>query len=653
MGSVVEHAAETARVLLDLVDLAAGDLVDVFPPSGLNLVTSFSTGKAAGGAQGMFLTGTIAGIDTPVCVLAVAARWPLFQSFFVQEYLTETWSTPASIGLEGKIAAGYAHMFDSLRPLVWNGLATVARVPGFTAYYPLLVVGMGPGGPLAQLLTLELRPGRAGPGGAAPATSPASAIGGYSFSTPPFGDGAFAASAARALPPATAALFRCNAEGLDFYPSSAGMPAGFTYSGTAKPCQGRIPPIDTPWLDRTPAFYQTAYGQPLPALPENGTLDVTPPGFNRDLAYTLSCLCADVYARRQHPELGISPPLGCRRVADVLVGGVLWATLYKGPFGAAVAIRGPVSWTESLSLYGNGTLKEYLGAREALVLTDLTAFHVKFHKALLDTLSDNATVLTGKGDGNLISVVVSIQLVLDPKHPLQRDGVFNFTLTGTVTRQDDGTVAGVLSTHCTGYNIFEDYDSHDTNYTVTGLVVCNFTGKISKYGTIERDSLGRGSDVQGTFTGDLLYRGTVLRTFNANVYGFFDVATYVTGHDYGGALAALSAVRLKAPDVEHCPHLMALYGFGTVRFCDEAYVSKHYNKIAEFSYQLIRRNDVIAGNGGPLAMAPLPSLIHLSGGILSPLNSTTGHALALYASLLNPQLSGSPQAVAEQPRDRE
>lgn len=635
MGSVVEHAAETARVLLDLVDLAAGDLVDVFPPSGLNLVTGFSTGKAAGGAQGIFLTGTIAGIDTPVCVLAVAARWPLFQSFFVQEHLTETRNTPASIGLEGKIAAGYALMFDSLRPLVWNGLATVAKVPGFTASYPLLVVGMGPGGPLAQLLTLELRPGRAGPGGGAPATSPASAIGGYSFSTPPFGDGAFTASAARALPPATAALFRCNAEGLDFYPSGAGMPAGFAYCGTAKPCQGRIPPIDTPWLERTPAFYQTAYGQPLPALPDNGTLDVMPPGFSRDLAYTLSCLCADVYARHQHPDLGTSPPLACHRVADVLVDGVVWATLFNGPVGATVAIRGPISWMESLGFYGNGILKEPGWLSGSGVLAGLAAFHDKFHAALLKTLSDNATVVTGKGGGNAINLAGSV--MVDARGALQQGARFSGTVTGTVTRRDDGTVAGILSGYCT---------TLIASTTVTGTVVCNVTGRINGDGSVT-------ATATGNFTGDAVRMGTVLGTMSGPATGTVTDAIHLAGHDYGGALAVLSALRLKAGQSARGPALKAVYGFGTVRFCDDAFVSRAYAGIAELSHQVIRRNDAIAGNGGPLAMAPLSSPIHLSGGTLSPLNGTTGHALALYASLLNPQLSGSPQAVAEQPRHRE
>ncbi|MBF5094973.1 hypothetical protein F1643_11195 [Azospirillum sp. INR13] len=518
MGTVSQYSATTANALLDLVDIAGGDLSQAYLPANLNLVTTFAKGSVtSGGGQGFLATGTMAGIDGPVAVLAVAVNWPAFISFFEQSLLTTTTTPPPYLNVgsnDSLIAQGYSLAYNAIHTQIWTAISKLKLVPGFTSNVPLLVVGMGPAGPLAQLAALDLRPGQTGPDGSGGSmTSPVGAAGCYSFSTPAYGNTSYAAAVTAAL----GSVFLCNLNGIDFYPSIAGAPTDFAFSGAAQTLTASVPTSDVPWLERTPAFYQTAYGAPQPQLPGGGT--VTPvPGYSGDLAYTLALLTTATYGRFQHPDLSQPLPSGYTRAADVVVNGVTWASIYSSGDRTVVASRGACSWIELLAFMGNESLLPLpwftSGGR---ILQGLYAFYPSYATALFTALS---------------------------------------------------AVPGVA-------------------------------GK------------------------PLVF----------------------AGHDFGGALAALAAYNLALVPYSGIPSATAVYGFGTVRFGDYAFQSAYQTALGGVSYQLLLPNDVIAANQGMSVMAPLPTTMRLSGGMLSPVNSTTGHALALYTSLLNPQASASAQSL--------
>lgn len=521
MGSVSQYSATTANALLDLVDIAGGDLSQAYLPANLNLVTTFANGSVtSGGGQGLLATGTVAGIDGPVAVLAVGVDWPAFISFFEQSFLATTTPPPYlnAGGNDSLIAQGYSLAYNAIHTQIWAAVAKLKLVPGYASNVPLLVVGMGPAGPLAQMAALDLRPGQTGPDGSGGSmTSPVGAAGCYSFSTPAYGNASYAAAVTAAL----GSVFLCNLDGIDFYPSIAGAPTGFAYSGAVQTLSASVPTTsDVPWLERTPAFYQTAYGAPQPQLAGGGT--VTPvSGYSGDLAYTLALLTTATYGRFQHPDLSQPLPSGYTRAADVAVNGVVWASIYSSGDRTVVASRGACSWIELLAFMGNGSLLPLpwftSGGR---ILQGLYSFYPGYAAALFTALS---------------------------------------------------AVPGVA-------------------------------GK------------------------PLVF----------------------AGHDFGGALAALAAYNLALVPYGGIPAAAAaaVYGFGTVRFGDYAFQSAYQSALGSVSYQILRPNDVIAANPGLSLMASLPTTMRLSGGMLSPVNSTTGHALALYTSLLNPQASAGAQSFA-------
>jgi len=523
MGTVSQYSATTANALLDLVDIAGGDLSQAYLPATLNLVTTFAKDSiTSGGGQGFLATGTMAGIDGPVAVLAVGVDWPAFISFFEQSFLTATTTAPPYLNVGGTtslIALGYSLAYNEIHTLVWAAIAKLKLVPGYASNVPLLVVGMGPAGPLAQLAALDLRPGQTGPDGSGGSmTSPVGAAGCYSFSTPAYGNASYAAAVTAAL----GSVFLCNLDGIDFYPSIGGAPDGFAFSGAAQTLTASVPASDVPWLERTPAFYQTAYGAPQPQLAGGGT--VTPvPGYSGDLAYTLALLTTATYGRYQHPDLPQPLPSGYTRAADVVVDGVTWASIYSSGDRTVVAARGACSWIELLAFMGNGSLLP------------------------LPWFTSGGRILQGL------------------------------------------------------YSFYPSY-------------------------------------------------ATALFTALSGVPGVAGKPLVFAGHDFGGALGALAAYNLALVPYGGIPSATAVYGFGTVRFADYTFQGAYQTALGGVSYQLLRPNDVIAANPGLSVMAPLPTTMRLSGGMLSPVNSTTGHALALYTSLLNPQASASAQSfVAMRP----
>ncbi|WP_346897382.1 hypothetical protein [uncultured Roseibium sp.] len=527
MASVTQYSADTANALLDLIDVAGGDLNNVrlpnTPPTKLNAVTTFENSAiSSGGGRGVLVAGTLAGGDGNVAVLALAADWSLFDAYFRQSYLTGVQSPPPSLGLDlqidkseptAQIASGYQFMFGKIRNQVWTALEALANVPGFGTSYPLIVVGMGPAAPLAQMVAAEVRPGQSDPVGGSGAKSKVSAVASYVFSCAGYGNDNFGNGLLKAVP----ASFVVNLDTVDHYPSDTGSPADWTVSGARQSASAKVPVTDVPWLERTPVFYQTAFGGGQPALPGNGTTD-QPKGFSADLAYTLSTLGMIVYGLEQHPELGASPaiPSGYTLEADIKVNGVLWGLVFTTLGKVIVALRGPCSWVEILAFYDDGTTRPFPGSGAGGVLTGLSDF-------------------------------------------------FPDLLTATTAAL---------------------------------------------------------KDISGIATSDL----------------------YFTGHDFGGSLATMVGYNQKVSPAAGIAATTGIYGIGTNRFCDYVFVSTLTAALPDMCFQVTRPNDKIAASAGLSLLAPPPVQVSLIGGTTSRANSTTGHTLAIYNSLMNPRASATAAA---------
>ncbi len=393
MVAVTQYSATSAKFLLQLVDVAAGDLSQAWLPGGLNLVGTFAIGTLqGGGGQGFLATGTVPGIDGEVAVLAVAADWPDFIAYFSEPYLSGTFGPPSCLNITEngatQMAMGYSFMYGNLHGLIWDAITKLKKVPGFTTTFPMVVVGMGPGGPLAQMAALDVRPGQTGPqGGSKPDPTPVSAVGCYSFSTPAYGNQAYASAMTKALG-STGSVFLCNLTDVDKYPDMTGSPTDYTPSGTPQTLNAGMPATDVPWLERTPTFYQTAYGGPQPTLPRDGSINPPlPRGFSSDLAYTLSMVCQTVYGRFQHPDLPNPLPAGWSLATDVKVNGVLWASIATTTDSAVVAVRGPCSWVEQTAFIGQNYMTTLDWIPRGAIIAGLAAFYPDFATALFQAMS--------------------------------------------------------------------------------------------------------------------------------------------------------------------------------------------------------------------------------------------------------------------------
>ena len=333
---------------------------------------------------GFYAIGSLTTGGPTVAVLALGLSW----AAFFGEYISETLDMST---MRGFLPAAPTAAFESqmqpvylqMRAGIWGNLS---RISG----KPLYITGMAAGGPLAQLATLDLRPGNSGPNKIqAPAQSSAC----RTFSTPICGNTDLATYYQTKVPDSTAMVVGSAANPIDFFPlrpadGEEGASLIYAHCGTIQTVNATRPtPYDDPWVERSAPFYQAALGgEPSPPPSSPGNVVDPPAGFSQDMALSLAFLCAATYQFRQHPAAVLPfPTAPFVYDSDITINGVVLASVFTCERSVAVAFRGPVTWQETLS----STTNLYRGIADFLASDDASV-----HQGAL--LLYTAPVVTGQ-----------------------------------------------------------------------------------------------------------------------------------------------------------------------------------------------------------------------------------------------------------------
>ena len=412
------YDATLAAQLAGLATLANQSLQDLFLQGDWALVYSYTASAAAGSAQYFLAVSPRA--QPSRCALIIGAPWADFISYY----------TPGDnhvlTALDGNIVGnnsdtlsfdtGFVQMYKAIRSQLWTDIGKIKQtIPAFATSLPLILAGLGPGAPVAQLAALDLRPGKTS------APSQVASVAAYAFSCAPAADAAFAAFYGANLPSA----YRVQA-GADLFPSQPLPASGFVCAGAAQALPIKIPTYDSPWVERDGPYYQQLLtGTPAvatatgPAFANDG---VSTPGFDSVFGFAVAKLCAVPYQMFQHPgsliDFQTSPYVLKQNLA---INGVVWASLFESPDTLVVAFRGTVSWMELIALLSNA-----FPARPAWIssgfgqfakpLVELYAAGRTALAAALNGASDKPLILSGHDIGGALASLMALDLT---QHPLQ------------------------------------------------------------------------------------------------------------------------------------------------------------------------------------------------------------------------------------------
>ncbi|KMO09796.1 lipase family protein, partial [Methylobacterium platani] len=388
--TTLTYTAQDAAALAPLAEMAGGRLPTYVPS--WNLVGTIGPVISSGCGQGFTVMGTLPSTGAQVAVLALGSTWDNLTGFYGPEQLPlevvprEILPEPSPPAVAAKAQTGFLSMIAALEAALTTAVKQLAALDPFQTSLPLVVVGIGTGAPLAQLAALYVRPGNTLAQGYA---SPVTEIACYAFSCPPIGDANFRQQAGQRV----ASLFTVNAAGIDFFPA---VPAGsgLMPAGTAVPVNAKLPTYDSPWQERTAAFYAAALGEAqapaatraparAPATAATGAAR-----YDANLAYSLAITCAVAYQRFQHPTLFTYPPsLGLSVGPDIQTAdGVTWGTVFSGPGTVAVAFRGTTSFVELVRTLADVNMTAPPWLTNGTVLSGIATVYQSLRPALLAQL---------------------------------------------------------------------------------------------------------------------------------------------------------------------------------------------------------------------------------------------------------------------------
>ncbi|MBV8256148.1 MAG: hypothetical protein JO154_26375 [Chitinophaga sp.] len=288
--------------------------------------------------------------DIQVDILALGITW---LKYFLYQYdgafTQETLPTDIagkSIPATAKVLSVYSIAYQFLRRPIWDAV-TKREDPS----RPLFICGHGLGAPLAQIAALDLRIGNQGP--ADPHTgmkpnAPTTPTPCYTFSNANFANSDMATYFNNTITaPVTATRAGNSGNDVDQWPNS---PSGYSLLGTYNPVSASlIPNEDDPSWERANIFYtKTLNGTPIADNPEPVNLN-PPPGFVRDMAFTLSKLTMLSYHWAQHPDSSSGDaPANYQFVTKINSNGGTWAYLFSGDTNNSIVVvfRGDINWTE-------------------------------------------------------------------------------------------------------------------------------------------------------------------------------------------------------------------------------------------------------------------------------------------------------------------
>lgn len=329
----------------------------------------------------------------------------------------------------------YAVAYNYLRTPAWDTLSYLKN-PGVTGKQ-FYITGMGLGGPLAQIVAMDFRPGQKGPDSQnIPFTSQPPM---YAFSTGNIGTKAFQNLYNQRVSNAYLVTAGSTALPVDQFPSEpSGAELDFAPLGIAAPVTASVPqPYFTPWEARDSNFYLTALGGTPPAITPSPTSIPNPPsGFSQALAFSLGKLTAMIYQQAMQPNTtGFPNPSPYTLVDTIGYGGSLMAGVFTSPDSMVISFRGSVTFEEFLSWEAASSTANT--AYGQMVATGANNVYYrdpnKTGSTLADEIkaqvvkySDKKLYLTGHGFGGVLANMAAADLTFNLAEPAPINAIYTF-----------------------------------------------------------------------------------------------------------------------------------------------------------------------------------------------------------------------------------
>jgi hypothetical protein len=353
-----------AKALQPIASMANGNVMGIpFIPGGWQIIKAIT--DSSSGIQALLVTNSLpSNPDQTYAVLAMGQLWTgILANYFSGELnnfalstLQATLGGPPAGAPPPPDSALFCNAFqvqytEYAEPAIFNilnqaGFAT--KVAGL----PLIVIGQGLGAPLAQLAAMAFRQSRSG----IPANLHTAAC--YTFSTPPMGDSNFATLFTQTIP----AAFNVFAAGVDFFANPPQPFPGALPAGIPQALPAAIPTlsilnnqaVDDPWRERSGAYYTQLLGGATSVATTPGNVPAPPPGYNGDLAESLSQLIAVAYQQTQHPGSQPSPIPAYSLdsfITSLTPSGTRWGAIFLDTANKRILVvfRGELSFEESVS----------------------------------------------------------------------------------------------------------------------------------------------------------------------------------------------------------------------------------------------------------------------------------------------------------------
>lgn len=329
----------------------------------------------------------------------------------------------------------YTVAYNYLRSPAWDSLSYLNN-PG-VAGKPLYITGMGLGGPLAQIVAMDFRPGQKGPADQnIPFTSQPPS---YAFSTGNIGTKDFQSLYNQRVSEAYLVTAGSAALPVDLFPSEpAGSASDFAPLGTPAPVTAPVPqPYFTPWEVRDSNFYLTVLGgTPQTFAPSPTSIPSPPSGFSQALAFSLGKMTAMIYQQAMQPNTtgfpGTSPYI---LVETIDYAGSLIAGVFTNPNCVVIAFRGSITFEEFLSWEAaTSTASTPYGQTVATGAKNVyyqdpnnsgTTLADQI-KAQVAKYSDKKLYLTGHGFGGVLANMAAADLTFNQKEPAPIKGIYTF-----------------------------------------------------------------------------------------------------------------------------------------------------------------------------------------------------------------------------------
>ena len=400
--------------------------------------------------------------NTTVALVVLGLQWSSFLENYQSTFHT---LAPLPQGLlpqsqpPAQCDWGMSLFYGMVRPSLWKQVLYLQnQLEQFQTLMPVIVVGYGPAAPLAQLAALDLLPGQSFNGMASPATSVSS----YAFSCAAFGDSNFVQGFAYAVPQSFVVnLTTSGGLPVDLYPQVSGA-TGMFVAGSAQGPSATVPVPTCPWLEREPCFYGAALNgtscsasvtlpAPVPSAKEaeggekrplvvkanlaaeEARSFSAPVGYSPTLAGSLSLLCSSVYQWFEHPGVPQSLPATYSLAQTLAVGGDVWAAIYISPQALTVVFRGPVTWEETVNMWGGSDTSTPIwlpNPGNAQSLTSCEGLYEVLGPLMRTALAQygngNTVYLAGHGGGGALASMALWDLKATPISGIILGGVYTF-----------------------------------------------------------------------------------------------------------------------------------------------------------------------------------------------------------------------------------